>query len=64
LDNNLGLQWSKEFGGSRFDEGHAILEANDGFFTIAGYTDLFQNNNNVFYLVKTDQNGVVNEEKK
>ncbi|MCU0430592.1 MAG: hypothetical protein MUF42_11540 [Cytophagaceae bacterium] len=53
--------WEKTFGGSRFDQGRVAMECSDGYFAIAGYADLFDNQNNVFAFIKVDASGNVNE---
>lgn len=38
------LLWAKAYGGSRFDEGHAIIKASDGNYMVAGRTSSWDGN--------------------
>ncbi len=49
------LQWSKAFGGTGYDLGWSVHEANDGGFVIAG--KIYIGNNNDVFLVKTASDG-------
>ncbi|MCU0430540.1 MAG: hypothetical protein MUF42_11270 [Cytophagaceae bacterium] len=53
--------WEKRFGGTRNDAGKSVLEASDGFFAAAGYADIYDNENHVFYFIKVDTDGNLND---
>ncbi|MCU0430827.1 MAG: hypothetical protein MUF42_12760 [Cytophagaceae bacterium] len=55
--------WSKRFGGNRLDQGRMAIECSDGHFAMTGFVDLYLDKNNVFQLVKVDQEGELNEKK-
>jgi hypothetical protein len=50
--------WSKTYGETGDDAGHAVQQTTDGGYIVAGWTYSFGNGNQV-YLIKTDKNGIV-----
>lgn len=56
-DSSGELQWSKTYGGERFDAGNAIQETSDRGFIIAGGTNSFNLDWEDAYLIKTDSIG-------
>jgi len=48
--------WTRTYGGSYNDGGYSVAQTSDGGYIIAGYTDSFGGERNV-YLVKTDAAG-------
>lgn len=63
IDENGELQWRGYFGGTNNDRSHAVVEAEDGGFVMAGFTesDDFDISNAQgsydFWMVKVDGNG-------
>lgn len=49
--------WTRTYGGSTTDLGYAVIQASDGGFLYAGYTQSYGSANRDAYLVKTDING-------
>jgi hypothetical protein len=49
--------WTKTYGGTRRDEGHAVLQTPDGGYIIAGWTSSFGAGEARAYIVKTDAAG-------
>ena len=64
IDNNGNEQWSRTFGGSRYDEGHSIMNTSEGYW-IGGYTwsndgDVEDNEGNKdFWLLGLNENGAM-----
>jgi len=58
VDSSGNKEWARAFGGSGFDNAHAVLRVSDGYI-IAGTTSSFTGNRDV-WVIKTDING--NEE--
>ncbi|MFB3895569.1 MAG: hypothetical protein ACE14V_04625 [bacterium] len=58
-DNHGTLEWSTTFGGSGFDYGHYVLQAQDGGYIVAGYTQSFGAGSDDVYLIKTNQLGTL-----
>ncbi|MHA2252645.1 MAG: hypothetical protein ACXAD7_19940 [Candidatus Kariarchaeaceae archaeon] len=56
-DVNGNMQWNKTYGGERNERANALIQASDGGFIFAGYTDSFGAGNDDVWLVKTDVNG-------
>jgi hypothetical protein len=59
-DNVGNEEWNKIYGGKGRDHGYQVLQADDGGYVAAGYTDSYGAGSQDFYLLKTDSNG--NEE--
>ncbi|MGA9138647.1 MAG: hypothetical protein WBZ29_00375 [Methanocella sp.] len=56
-------QWERTYGGSGYDQGRALLQASDGGFIVAGYTNSRGNGSGDVYLFKTDAQGELQWEK-
>jgi len=57
IDSNGNEGWNKILGGSSDDSGHDILLTSDGGYIILGSTSSNGDNDNDFWLIKTDSNG-------
>ena len=56
--NTYGIElWRKVFGGSDEDKGFSVLEASDGGYLIAGFTNSFDVGGGDVWLIKTYANG-------
>lgn len=56
LNNSGNFQWSKTIGGTNYDEASSIVQTTDGGYVIAGRTQSFGANGDM-YIVKLDANG-------
>lgn len=57
-DNDGNEQWSRTYGGTRYEYGSAVRQTTDGGFIIAGYSHSFGTAvYNDYYIVKTNANG-------
>ena len=57
LDVSGSLQWSKAIGGTNNEFAYSIIQATDGGYAVAGYTQSFGAGNTDFYIVKLDASG-------
>ena len=55
-DASGNMTWSKTFGGTSYDYGRSVQQIADGGYIIAGYTESFAGNTDV-YLIRTDASG-------
>ncbi len=55
--------WSKNFGGRETDEGHYIVQTDDGGYLITGNTSSYGLGKNNLWLLKTDENGTLEWDK-
>lgn len=56
------IEWNWTYGGFYHDEwAYSVVEASNGGYTLAGYTESFGAGNKDFWLVKTDEYGIVPE---
>jgi len=58
-DENGIILWNQTYGGSGFDAANSLIQASDGGFILAGRTDSFGVGTTDMWLVKTDENGIV-----
>jgi hypothetical protein len=56
-DADGNIMWSKAYGGENTDRAYSIVQASDGGYAIAGYTQSFGAGLDDFWLVKTDADG-------
>lgn len=55
------VEWNQTFGGTGSEEAYSLVETSDGGYGLAGYTSSFGAGDNDFWLVKTNQTGVIPE---
>ncbi len=53
--------WSQTYGGTSSDAAWAVVETSDGGYAIAGETSSFGAGNGDFWLIKTDEYGIIPE---
>lgn len=63
-DRNGNLEWQKVFGGPYRDYGYSVAQTSDGGYIIVGHTDPSGNQFYDIYLIKTDENGNLEWEKR
>ena len=56
-DENGNMQWDKTFGGRKTDNGHGILQTNDGGYIISAITKSYGAGSYDAWLIKTDASG-------
>lgn len=60
-DSYGNIEWSQTHGGLEDDIAHSLVETSDGGYAIAGYTYSFGAGDSDFWLVKTDEHGIIPE---
>ena len=56
-DEDGVVEWNQTYGGAGFDSAYGLVEASDGGYVLAGFTQVLGDGWNDFWLVKTDPNG-------
>jgi hypothetical protein len=56
-DGSGNMQWNKTYGGTDYDDPHALVQTGDGGFALAGSTNSFAAGIFDFWLVRTDASG-------
>ena len=59
-DMNGDSIWSRTFGGENHDHGYSAMQTANGGFIMAGYTSSFNYFGEEAYVVRTDVNGMIN----
>lgn len=60
IDQNLNVQWQRNFGGSNDDSGQDVIATSDGGYLLTGWSDKDNNVNDTdMVLIKTDSRGRV-----
>jgi hypothetical protein len=57
-DANGNVEWNQTYGGTQDDQAFAVVETQDGGYSLAGITESF-GPAGIVWLVKTDKNGVM-----
>lgn len=60
-DANGVTEWNRTYGGAGFDEAYSVITTSDGGYAIVGSTSSFGAGGADFWLIKTDETGVVPE---
>ena len=60
-DGSGNVEWNQTYGGTSFDGAYALVETSDGGFALTGETASFGAGDVDFWLVKTDENGIIPE---
>jgi hypothetical protein len=55
------VEWNQTYGGADLEWAHCLVETSDGGLALAGYTESFGAGGLDFWLVKTDEYGVIPE---
>jgi hypothetical protein len=64
VDAGGNIDWTRNFGGDRYDKGFSVARASDGGYIIAGYKTVPDRNYHYkFYLIKTSIEGFVEWER-
>lgn len=58
-DASGNMKWNKTYGGTKAENGYALLQSGDGGYVLTGNTNSFGAGGNDILLVKTDAAGVV-----
>jgi hypothetical protein len=61
IDQNGNIVFNQTYGGEMADISHSIIENDDGGYVISGYTASFGAGEDDFWLIKTDEYGVIPE---
>jgi len=56
-DADGNMQWNRTYGGANDDVAWAIVQTDDGGYTLAGYKDSINSAQGDFWLIKTDTDG-------
>lgn len=61
IDKDGNEQWNRTFGGQAEDYGASVRQTKDGGYILTGSTSSYEpsNNNRAFWLIKTDENGII-----
>ena len=60
----LNAQWARTYGGSEEDIPRTIVQASEGGYLVAGYTESFGNDNRDFWIIKFDSGGNIEWQRK
>ena len=60
-DTYGNMEWSSTYGGTGWDTAHSLVVTSDGGFALAGTMNAYTTDNSDFWLVKTDEYGIIPE---
>ena len=60
-DANGNAEWNQTYGGTHNDRAFSLVETSDGGYALAGYTTSLGAGESDFWLVKTDEHGIIPE---
>jgi len=60
-DANGNLEWNRTYGGTSEELAYSLVQTSDGGYAIAGETSSFGAGDSDFWLVKTDEYGIIPE---
>jgi hypothetical protein len=60
-DASGNMEWNQTYGGTNYDNAFSLVVTSDGGYAIAGYTASFGAGASDFWLVKTDEHGIIPE---
>jgi hypothetical protein len=60
-DSSGNMQWNQIYGGQSYETAWAIVQTGDGGYALAGSTSSFGAGGHDFWLIKTDEYGVIPE---
>ncbi len=60
-DANGNIEWNQTHGGENDDGAYSLVGSSDGGYAIAGYTESFGAGKADFWLIKTDEYGIIPE---
>ncbi len=55
------MEWNQTYGGAGYDGAYSVVATSDGGYALAGYTYSYSTGDSDFWLIKTDEFGVVPE---
>jgi len=59
IDEFGDIEWDKAYGGTSDDRAYSVVETSDGGYVMAGYTNSFGVGSYAFWLIKTDELGIM-----
>ena len=60
-DQNGNEEWSKTYGGCKFDQGWVVRQTSDGGYIFCGHTCSYGDGSDDMWIVKTDENGNIDD---
>jgi hypothetical protein len=58
-DASGDLEWTRTYGGPGWEEGHSIVQTDDGGYLLTGYTESYGEGYQDIYMVRTDAQGAL-----
>jgi len=60
-DANGNMEWNQTYGGEHYEDAYSLVETSDGGYAIAGSTNSSGTEAHDFWLIKTNELGIVPE---